>query len=116
MSPANDPSTWFCDCFWYTQDVPCRENSECCTNICNNGQCATTGGMQGALCGPNHQDCAVGFTCVPWGDFGYCNRVIITTTSSTTTTETTRRTTTTTTRRTTITTLGGVSLSCCLAV
>lgn len=98
MSPFNDPSTWFCDCYW---SGSCGKNSDCCTNICRNSQCATTGGTQGTLCSPQHQDCASGYVCHPYGDYGYCDRPVSTTTAKTIkTTKTTTTTTTATTKRT----------------
>jgi len=79
MSPSNQPNAWFCNCVWSYRTgspYPCTNNENCCTNICNNGYCAKTGGMQGTVCGTGlyQNSCAAGYTCQRFGDFGYCNK------------------------------------------
>lgn len=70
-------SYWYCACDFCLE--PCGGNKACCTNICTNSACATTGGTQGTVCQPGgsacypYHTCADGFYCQPWGTVGYCN-------------------------------------------
>jgi len=74
MNGGPNSSYWFCTC--YCGSGPCKMDDDCSTNICKDGVCSSTGGTQGAVCSSACSDmdqCAPGYVCQSWGNFGYCN-------------------------------------------
>lgn len=69
-----DSTAPFCECR-ENGFGECSINKDCCNNMCNGGVCANGGGRQGTVCDQSDgdQSCAQGCTCVPFGNYGYCD-------------------------------------------